>query len=133
MTTPALDAEYRKVIPARFVTKRDGSPMLCMTCGATLVMGQAYAASDGTGWTSYCATCAASTTAQVAGLVNRVETLVAPLGDDVPDTVTLLVEAVTPLVETVLAGNATNAQFLAAKRTLLTVREQIGVAKKAQR
>lgn len=133
MTHPALDAEYRKVIPAKFVTKRDGSPMLCMTCGATLVMGQAFAAGDGTGWTSYCSTCAASTTAQVAGLVQRVETLVAPLGDDVPDTVTLLVEAVTPLVETVLAGNATNAQFLAAKRTLMTIRTQIGEAKKAQR
>ena len=45
--TTALDIEYRKVVPAQYTEKRDGSPMACMTCGANLVKGQAFAASHG--------------------------------------------------------------------------------------
>jgi hypothetical protein len=133
MSTPtsALTAEYKKVIPAKFVTKRDGKPMACMTCGNDLVMGASYAATNGDGWVSYCSACASSPLAQVAGLVSRVEALVAPLGDDVPTEVTTLVLAASPLIGTVLGGDTTN--WLGAKRLLLSIREQVGIANKNQR
>ena len=127
--TAALDAEYRKVIPAKFVTRRDGSTMACMTCGSPLVLGAAFAATHGNGWHSYCSTCAASTVAQVGGLVKRVEALVAPLGDDVPAVVTTMVEAATPMIERALGGDGES--FLPAKSVLLGIREQVGIAKKA--
>jgi Family of unknown function (DUF6011) len=131
-TPPALAAEYRKAIPAKFVTKRDGSPMLCMTCGQDLVMGQAFAATNGDGWHSYCATCASSTQAQIGGLVNRIEALVAPLGENVPPTITLLVEQATPHIEKALATGDVQA-FLAAKGCLLGIRTAVGLAKRADR
>ena len=127
-TTAALDIEYRKVIPARYVEKRDGSPMACMTCGTNLVMGQTFAASTNTGWHSYCALCSRSPQAQIAGLLSRIEVLVAPLGDAIPVEVTQVVDQATPLVEAVLGGN-TN-QFLNAKSLLLAVRTLVGEAKR---
>jgi Family of unknown function (DUF6011) len=133
MTTPAaLAAEYRRVIPAKFVTKRDGSPMLCMTCGKDLVMGQAFAATPGTGWHSYCATCASSTTAQIGGLVERIEALVTPLGENVPAPIVAAVEAATPLIEQALNTGEPTA-FLVAKQALLAIRTQVGEAKRADR
>jgi uncharacterized protein DUF6011 len=131
-TPPALAAEYKRVIPAKFVTKRDGSPMHCMTCGQDLVMGQAFAATPGDGWHSYCATCASSTTAQIGGLVNRIEALVAPLGEAVPANIVAAVEAATPLIEQALADGEVPA-FLAAKQALLAIRVQVGTAKRAER
>jgi hypothetical protein len=122
-TTTALDAEYRKVIPAKYVTKRDGTPMHCMTCGSDLVAGQAFAATAGDGWLSFCATCAGSFAGMIGGLVARIEALVAPLGDDVPPHVVSAVEAVTPAVEAVLAGQG--ARFAEAKAGLLQVRTMI--------
>ena len=127
--TPALDVEYRKVIPAKFVTRRDGSTMGCMTCGTPLALGEAFAATRDNGWHSYCAKCAADTKAQIGGLVKRVEDLVTPLGNDVPAVVTDMVEAATPLIERALAGEAD--AFLPAKSVLLGIREQVGIAKKA--
>ena len=132
MSTQALTAEYRKVVPAQYVEKRDGSPMACMTCGTNLVMGQAFAATHGQGWHSYCARCAADPKAQIAGLVARIEALVEPLANDaqVLAPILNLVAIATPAVEKVLAGNTDNGVFLDAKTRLFTVREAIGVAKR---
>ena len=122
-STPALNTEFRKVIPAKFVTKRDGTPMHCMTCGSDLVAGQAFAATAGDGWLSFCSTCAGSFAGMIGGLVARIEALVAPLGDDVPPHVVAAVEAVTPAVEAVLGGQ--DARFAEAKAGLLNVRTLI--------
>ncbi len=121
--TTALNSEFRKVIPAKFVTKRDGSPMHCMTCGSDLVAGQAFAATAGDGWLSFCATCAGSFEAQIGGLVARIEALVTPLGDDVPAHVISAVEAATPAIEAVLAGQT--ARFAEAKAALLAIRTMV--------
>jgi hypothetical protein len=104
--TPALDREYRKVIPGKFVTKRDGSPMHCVACGKVLVMGEAYAATADAGWHSYCSTCAASATAQIGGLVNRIDELVESLNGNVPLVVTTMVDAATPLIERALVNRS---------------------------
>jgi hypothetical protein len=87
-----LESAYRKVIPARFVTRKNGTPMQCEACGTDLVMGQAFAATPGTGWVSYCATCAA--TPAFAGLVKVALTrLVTVLdGADVPADVVTAVQ-----------------------------------------
>ena len=129
--TAALDIEYGRVIPARFVTKRDGSTMACMTCGNALEMGKAYAA-KADAWHSYCERCAGSPEAQVAGLVRRIETLVEPLGDNVPADITALVAQAEPVINQVLGrGMAAPADFLSAKRHLLNIRSAIGAAKAA--
>ena len=130
--TTALSAEYARVIAAKFTTKRDGTPMLCMTCGTPLAMGAAFAATNGTGWHSYCERCAADSKAQIGGLVARIEAIVAPLGDKVPVDVLAAVMAVQPTVENLLDGTSTsNAVFLAAKIDLLAIRTMIGQAKAA--
>ena len=68
----ALDAEYSRVITARFVTKRDGTPMHCVTCNAVLVQGTALAAvNDAKQWHSYCPACAADWAVQIRGLFAR--------------------------------------------------------------
>ena len=132
MNTTALDIEYRKVIPARFVTRKDGNPMHCVTCAAPLAMGAAFTGTnDFTSWHSYCATCASSAVAQIAGLVKRVEDLVAPLGDNVPQVVLDMVAAATPMIERAMGGDS--ASFLPAKSVLMGVREQVGAAKREVR
>lgn len=127
--TNALASEYTKVIPARFVTKRDGTPMACMTCGTPLALGAAFAATKGDGWHSYCERCAADTKAQIAGLIARIETLVAPLGANVPANVTNVVQYLTPQIEAILAGTGGDAAEV--KSGLLQVRKWIGEAKAA--
>lgn len=128
--TFALDIEYARVIPARFTTKRDGTPMACMTCGTPLEMGKAYAATNNSGWHSYCERCAGATQAQVAGLVNRIEALVAPLGDNVPADITALVAQAEPVINSVLGrGTVAPSDFLNAKRHLLNIRAAVGAAK----
>ena len=129
--TTALTAEYRKVISARFVTKRDGSPMHCVTCGAVLVMGQAHAATAGDGWHSYCDTCAASFAGQVAGLYSRVQTLTADFGDDVPEAVVAAVQAATPAVQEFAADPESYHAFMAAKTALMAARTVVGQSKHA--
>ena len=132
MSTFALSLEYTRTIPAKFVTKHDGSPMRCVTCGTTLVLGAAFAATDGTGWHSYCDRCASSTVAQVAGLVARIETVVADL-NPIPTDILDAVAAVTPAIEAILApkANPTPGEFLVTKRELLNIRSSIGAAKTA--
>ena len=67
MNAPALTAEYRKVITAKFLDKP------CYTCGAKLVEGDYAATNTFSQWYSYCSRCAASFKNQVAALLNRVE------------------------------------------------------------
>jgi hypothetical protein len=63
------DEFFRRVIPARFVSTRDGRPMHCMTCDAVLVHGEAYAAVTDQGtWVSFCEACADDEAAQIKGL-----------------------------------------------------------------
>ena len=129
--TTALSAEYARVIAAKFTTKRDGTPMLCMTCAAPLSMGAAFAATNGTGWHSYCERCAADSKAQIGGLVARIEAIVAPLGDNIPAEVLAAVTAVQPNVEAILTGTAPLAVILSTKIDLLALRTSIGQAKAA--
>jgi hypothetical protein len=131
--TFALDNEYTRVIPARFTTKRDGTAMACMTCGTDLVMGSTYAATGAAGgWHSYCARCAASYQAQVAGLVRRIEALVTPLGANVPTNITDAVTRAEVAINTVLGRTEpTVTQFLDAKNQLLAIRTAVGQAKLA--
>ena len=79
-----LSAAYKRVIEARFVTRQNGNPILCEACGNALVAGQALACTPGTGWVSYCSTCAAQPA--LAGIVKIALTrLVGVLdGADVP-------------------------------------------------
>lgn len=119
MITTALNAEYERVIPARFVTKRDGSPMHCMTCNAVLVQGNAAAALMNGAWHSYCADCAATFAAQIRGLYRRV----VELGAEIPQVVADQVRA--------FLATESSANFLAAKYALMDVRADAGKAAKA--
>jgi len=119
MSTPttALHAEYDRVITARFVTKRDGSPMHCITCNATLVQGTALAAvNSAKQWHSYCPDCAADMAVQIRGLFARL----IEMGVTVPD-------ATQDLVRAFLAAEGANT-FLAAKRALMALRDDAGKA-----
>lgn len=130
--TAALDIEYARAIPARFTTKRDGTPMACMTCGTPLEMGKAYAATNNNGWHSYCERCAGSTQAQIAGLVQRIEALVVPLGANVPQEVIDRVAFAEPAINDILGrGEPTTAEFMSVKNQLLNIRTLIGQAKAA--
>ena len=112
-STLALDAEYRKVITARYFDKP------CSACGSKLVEGQAYAATNNAGWHSYCARCAGSFAAQVAAILARVEARVVPMGDNVPATITNQVAGIESAVEQVINGFTDVPTFLLAKRGLL--------------
>jgi len=119
MSTPttALHAEYDRVITARFVTKRDGSPMHCITCNTPLVQGTALAAvNSAKQWHSYCPDCAADMAVQIRGLFSRL----IELGATVPD-------ATQDLVRAFLAAEGPTT-FLAAKRALMTLRDDAGKA-----
>lgn len=117
--TTALTAEYRKVINGKFVTKRDGSPMRCVTCSAPLAMGRTFAATTGDGWVSYCDECAASTAFQVRGLVAKLT----EMGVVIPETTRNLVIAFLQ-AETV-------PNFLACKGALMSLRTEAGKAARA--
>ena len=114
--TTALQMEYSKVITARFVTKRDGSPMHCVTCNAVLVQGTAYAAvaTGSKAWHSYCPACAADCAVQIRGLFVRITELGAPIPQPVQD-----------MVRDFL-GAETRATFLLAKQALMTLRGEAG-------
>ena len=127
--TAALDAEFRKVIVAKYSTRRDGSPLHCMTCGAPLVMGQAYCATNGDGWLNFCATCAGSKTAMIAGLVGRVEALAE--GVTGLDHVDQLANVNESLIDAALAGD--ERVFLPAKAVLIEMRNLINAARKVAR
>lgn len=115
-STTALTAEYRRVIAAKFVTQRDGSPMHCVTCGCDLAMGRAFAATPGTGWHSYCADCAESFPHQVRGLVMKLTLM----NVKVPDEMMALVVT--------FLQNETTANAVAAKAALMTLRQEAGKA-----
>lgn len=115
-STTALTAEYKRVIAAKFVTQRDGSPMHCVTCGCDLAMGRAFAATPGTGWHSYCADCAVSFPHQVRGLVTKLTAM----GVKIPDDMTTLVIS--------FLQNETTANAVAAKVALMTLRQEAGRA-----
>lgn len=115
-STTALSAEYKRVIPARFVTQRDGSPMHCVTCGADLAMGRSFAATPGTGWHSYCADCAESFPHQVRGLVTKLTAM----GVKIPDAMTALVID--------FLTNETPARAIVAKAALMALRSETGKA-----
>src|SRR5687768_17420081 len=77
MTSTTALSHYRRVI----LSKRDGT---CTTCGAATRPNVDFAAVDGIGkWHAYCAACAGSYAAQVAGLVKRSEALAADAPADV--------------------------------------------------
>lgn len=122
--TTALDAISRKVIPGKFVTKRDGSPMRCTACAATLVMGETFAAKSDDGWVSYCATCAASFPAFVRGLFGRVTALATEVGTEVP-------AATVDTVRAVIAQPDNAAVFTTCVDALMAARRTIGAARKA--
>jgi len=114
--TTALQMEYSKVIVARFVTKRDGSPMHCVTCNAVLVQGTAYAAvaTGSKAWHSYCPACAADCAVQIRGLFVRITELGAAIPQPVQD-----------MVRDFL-GAESRATFLLAKQALMTLRGEAG-------
>lgn len=118
-THTALDAEYSRVITARFVTKRDGTPMHCVTCNAVLVQGTALAAvtHDTKQWHSYCPACAADWAVQIRGLFARL----IEMGVTIPD-------AAQDLVRAFLAAEGRDT-FLACKRSLMDLRSTAGKAR----
>jgi hypothetical protein len=119
MNTTALTAEYARVITARFVTKRDGTPMHCVTCNAVLVQGTAVAAvtHDTKQWHSYCPDCAADMAVQIRGLFARL----IEMGVTIPT-------AAQDLVRAFLAAEGRDT-FIAAKRALMTLRADAGKAR----
>ena len=122
MNAPALTAEYRKVITAKFLDKP------CYTCGAKLVEGDYAATNTFSQWYSYCSRCAASFKNQVAALLNRVETAVTPLGTNVPANITAEVDKVSKYVESVLNGSTDVVTAQSAKSGLFIV---LGLVEKA--
>ncbi len=116
------DENFRRVIPARFVTTRDGRPMHCMTCDRVLVHGEAFAAVTGSGtWVSFCEDCAADEAAQIRGLY---ATAVAALdGGPVPIDAQDHVRA--------FLADETQATFQAAKLALLALRNGAQASKLA--
>jgi len=124
MNTPttALHAEYAKVITAKFVTKRDGSPMHCVTCNATLVLGSAFAAvKAGTkDWHSYCPACAADMAVQIRGLYARLLEMSVAIPTTASDAVRAFLAAEGPIT------------FLAAKRALMALRSEAGREARAE-
>lgn len=118
-STPALSAEYRKVIAGKFVTKRDGSPMRCVTCSAPLQMGRTFAATNGDGWVSYCADCASTMAAQVRGLVSKLT----EMDVTIPDAIRTMVIS--------FVQNETVPMFLACKGALMALRSEAGMAARA--
>jgi len=119
MNTPALTAEYRKVIAGKFVTQRNGGAMHCVTCGSVLVLGATFAATNGDGWVSYCHQCADSTVFQVRGLVAKLTEM------DV-----VIPEAIRTMIITFLQGE-TVPMFLACKGALMALRSEAGKAARA--
>lgn len=117
-TTPALSAEYDRVITARFVTKRDGKPMHCVTCNTTLVLGTAFAAvKSGTkDWHSYCPACAADFAVQIRGLFSRLLEMSVAIPESASDAVRAFL------------ANENRGTFLAAKHLLMGLRSEAGKA-----
>ena len=102
-STPAL-AAYKRVI----TSKRDGS---CHACGARTQANIDFAAVDNVGkWFPFCATCAGSYAAQVAGLVKRVEALAADLTEDQVATLDIPEDAV---VTAAIEGRTSAVQSIA--------------------
>lgn len=89
MTSP-LDQDYRRVIGAKFATNRKGEQIICRYCTNPIVVGRDFACADGLGkWHNVCTVCADSRSAQVAGLIQKVEALAATLtGTDLTDLIT---------------------------------------------
>lgn len=118
MSTQALTAEYDRVITAKFVTKRDGSPMHCVTCNTTLVLGTAFAAvKQGTkDWHSYCPACAADMAVQIRGLFSRLLELSVAIPESASDAVRAFL------------ANENRGTFLAAKHLLMGLRSDAGKA-----
>lgn len=112
MTSPiALTALYRRVITARFVTRRDGTAMACEGCGSALVQGTALAALDATGaWHSYCPTCSDSYAGMVRGLYGRLQAECESL-PTIPECIVTEVAALTPAVQAVVANPDSLAAF----------------------
>ena len=78
-----IDQDYRRVINARFATKRDGTPITCRYCDNQIVLGRDFAAVDACStWHNVCSVCATSRPAQVTGLVLKVEKLASTLSGD---------------------------------------------------
>ena len=121
MITTALNAEYQKAFPSKFVTQRDRvTPLHCITCNTVLVMGQAATATnDFTNWHSYCAACAADFAPQIHGLLARVTEMGVTI--DGPTT-----EAIRAYLT-----NDCYATFYAAKVLLMAARAEAGKAAKA--
>lgn len=122
-TTTALDMEYARVITARFVTKRDGTAMHCVTCNVALVQGTALAAvtHDTKQWHSYCPDCAADCAVQIRGLFARL----LQMSVDIP-------QSASDLVRAFLAAEGRDT-FLAAKRVLMSLRADAGRERAAER
>jgi hypothetical protein len=115
--TAALDMEYARVITAKFVTHRNGSPMHCVTCNAVLVQGTALAAvNDAKQWHSYCPACAADAAVQIRGLFARL----IEMGVTIP-------QAAQDAVRAFLAAEG-RPTFLAAKHVLMDLRAEAGKA-----
>ena len=114
-STPTLDAEYRKVITAKYLDKP------CYTCGGKLVDGDYAATNTFSAWYSYCSKCASSFAAQVAALLARVEAKVAPLGSVLPANITDEVNKVTKYVEAVLNGSTDVVTAQSAKSGLFVI------------
>jgi hypothetical protein len=135
--TAALDGQYQKVIPARFVTNRDGSPMPCVCCGELLTEGNAYAALTNTQpqgkWVSFCAECASNYPTQARRLYAKVCADVAAVDGAANDpnvvgAVTTAQDALRALVAA--PGDAT--VFATAKSALFNVGKAIAPLAQAQ-
>lgn len=114
-TTAALNAEYIRVITAKFVTKRDGTAMHCVTCNAVLIHGTALAAvNDAKQWHSYCPACAADMAVQIRGLYSRLLEMSVAIPTAASDAVRAFL------------ADESRGTFLAAKRALMGLRSEAG-------
>jgi hypothetical protein len=116
MNEQALRDEYARVITARFVTKRDGTPMHCVTCNAVLIQGTALAAvtHDTKQWHSYCPACADDRAVQIRGLFSRLLEMSVAIPQPIADLVRAFLD------------HEDRDTFLAAKRALMGLRADAG-------
>lgn len=101
-----LDQDYRRVIPAKFATNRQGEPITCRYCSNVIVVGRDFAAVDACSkWHNVCTVCADSRPAQVAGLVSKVEALAATLTGADLDALVAQASAIDSLCTAAIAGD----------------------------
>lgn len=112
MTKP-VSQDYSRVVPAKFSTTRKGDLITCRYCDTGIVVGRDFACVDGLGkWHNVCAVCSNSRTAQVVGLVKKVEALAESLSGDALNALVAEATAINDQATEAIGGNEAAARVV---------------------